>query len=144
MSMGVFSDGSYGAPKGVIYSFPCTCKDVSNDLSWLISHGRSLYGCCCVRRGCLLLQMRKWCTFVCSQSRPPPSLFVSCRASGPSCRAWPSTSAAQCLVADPFLFSPSLQGKWSIVQGLAIDERSAKLMKITGDELVEEKALVGG
>lgn len=25
--MGVISDGSYGAPKGVIYSFPCTCKD---------------------------------------------------------------------------------------------------------------------
>jgi len=25
--MGVFSDGSYGAPKDVIYSFPCTCKD---------------------------------------------------------------------------------------------------------------------
>ena len=27
VSMGVFSDGSYGAPKDVIYSFPCTCKD---------------------------------------------------------------------------------------------------------------------
>lgn len=27
VSMGVVSDGSYGAPKGVIYSFPCTCKD---------------------------------------------------------------------------------------------------------------------
>ncbi|GAB4819783.1 hypothetical protein N2152v2_006829 [Parachlorella kessleri] len=59
VSMGVFSDGSYGAPKDVIYSFPCTCKD----------------------------------------------------------------------------------GKWTIVQGLSIDDRSAKLMKITGDELVEEKQL---
>lgn len=25
--MGVYSDGSYDAPKGVIYSFPVTCKD---------------------------------------------------------------------------------------------------------------------
>ena len=25
--MGVYSDGSYGAPAGVIYSFPVTCKD---------------------------------------------------------------------------------------------------------------------
>lgn len=59
VSMGVVSDGSYGAPKGVIYSFPCTCKD----------------------------------------------------------------------------------GKWSIVQGLSIDERSAEKMRITGEELVEEKGL---
>ena len=27
VSMGVFSDGSYGIEKGLIYSFPCTCKD---------------------------------------------------------------------------------------------------------------------
>ncbi len=59
VSMGVISDGSYGAPPGVIYSFPCTCKD----------------------------------------------------------------------------------GKWSIVQGLAIDARSAEKLKITGDELVEERQL---
>ena len=26
VSMGVYSDGSYGQPKGLIYSFPCTCK----------------------------------------------------------------------------------------------------------------------
>lgn len=57
--MGVLSDGSYGAPKGVIFSFPCTCAD----------------------------------------------------------------------------------GKWSIVQGLDIDDRSAQLLKTTGEELVEEKAL---
>ena len=25
--MGVYSDGSYGAPKEIIYSFPVTCKD---------------------------------------------------------------------------------------------------------------------
>jgi malate dehydrogenase len=59
VSMGVYSDGSYGAPKGVIYSFPVTCKD----------------------------------------------------------------------------------GKWTIVQGLSIDDKSAAKMKATGDELVEEKAL---
>lgn len=59
VSMGVMSDGSYGAPKDVIYSFPVTCKD----------------------------------------------------------------------------------GKWTIVQGLPIDERSAEKMKITGEELVEEKQL---
>lgn len=59
VSMGVLSDGSYGAPKDIMYSFPCTCKD----------------------------------------------------------------------------------GKWSIVQGLTIDEASAEKMKITGDELVEEKSL---
>ena len=27
VSMGVYSDGSYGAPAGVVYSFPVTCKD---------------------------------------------------------------------------------------------------------------------
>lgn len=59
VSMGVLSDGSYGAPKDIMYSFPCTCKD----------------------------------------------------------------------------------GKWSIVQGLTINDASAEKMKITGDELVEEKAL---
>jgi len=59
VSMGVFSDGSYGAPQDVIYSFPVTCKN----------------------------------------------------------------------------------GKWSIVQGLSIDDRSAEKMKVSGDELVEEKAL---
>ncbi len=32
-------------------------------------------------------------------------------------------------------------GKWSIVQGLNIDEFSAEKMKVTGDELVEEKEL---
>jgi len=59
VSMGVLSDGSYGAPKDIMYSFPCTCKD----------------------------------------------------------------------------------GKWSIVQGLTINDASAEKMKMTGEELVEEKAL---
>ena len=27
VSMGVFSDGSYGIAEGLIYSFPCVCKD---------------------------------------------------------------------------------------------------------------------
>lgn len=27
VSMGVPSDGSYGIPEGVVYSYPCTCKD---------------------------------------------------------------------------------------------------------------------
>lgn len=27
VSMGVYSDGSYGQPAGLIYSFPCTCED---------------------------------------------------------------------------------------------------------------------
>ena len=27
VSMGVFSDGSYGIPEGLIYSFPCRCSD---------------------------------------------------------------------------------------------------------------------
>ena len=59
VSMGVFSDGSYGAPKDVMYSFPVYCKD----------------------------------------------------------------------------------GKWEIVQDLPIDERSAEKMRLTGEELVEEKEL---
>jgi malate/lactate dehydrogenase len=25
VSMGVISDGSYGQPEGIVYSFPCTC-----------------------------------------------------------------------------------------------------------------------
>ena len=32
-------------------------------------------------------------------------------------------------------------GEWTIVQGLDIDERSAGLLKATGDELVDEKQL---
>jgi len=59
VSMGVYSDGSYGQPEGLIYSFPVTCKD----------------------------------------------------------------------------------GKWSIVQGLPIDDKSAAKLKITADELVEERQL---
>ncbi|HUH36586.1 MAG TPA: malate dehydrogenase, partial [Spongiibacteraceae bacterium] len=27
VSMGVYSDGSYGIEKGLIYSFPCRCKN---------------------------------------------------------------------------------------------------------------------
>jgi len=27
VSMGVYSDGSYGIAEGLIYSFPCRCKD---------------------------------------------------------------------------------------------------------------------
>lgn len=27
VSMGIYSDGSYGIEKGLIYSFPCTCRD---------------------------------------------------------------------------------------------------------------------
>ena len=27
VSMGVYSDGSYGITEGLIYSFPCTCAD---------------------------------------------------------------------------------------------------------------------
>ncbi len=27
VSMGVYSDGSYGITEGLIYSFPCTCQD---------------------------------------------------------------------------------------------------------------------
>ena len=59
VSMGVVSDGSYGTPAGLVYSFPVTCKD----------------------------------------------------------------------------------GKWSIVQGLKIDEASAAKMKTTADELAEERDL---
>lgn len=33
------------------------------------------------------------------------------------------------------------EGKWSIVQGLQIDDFAAQKLKATGDELVEEKAL---
>ena len=27
VSMGVYSDGSYGIPEGLIYSFPCECRN---------------------------------------------------------------------------------------------------------------------
>ena len=27
VSMGIYSDGSYGIQEGLIYSYPCTCKD---------------------------------------------------------------------------------------------------------------------
>lgn len=57
--MGVVSDGSYGTPPGLVYSFPVTCKG----------------------------------------------------------------------------------GKWSIVQGLEIDAKSAEKLKITADELTEERDL---
>lgn len=36
VSMGVLSDGSYGAPKDVIYSFPVTCKNGE----WKIVQGK--------------------------------------------------------------------------------------------------------
>ena len=27
VALGVGSDGSYGVPEGLVFSFPCTCKD---------------------------------------------------------------------------------------------------------------------
>ena len=38
VSMGVYSDGSYGIEKGLIYSFPCVCKDGD----WEIVQGVSI------------------------------------------------------------------------------------------------------
>ena len=38
VSMGVYSDGSYGQPEGLIYSYPCTCKDGK----WSIVQGLEL------------------------------------------------------------------------------------------------------
>jgi malate dehydrogenase len=38
VSMGVYSDGSYGIDKGLIYSFPVTCKDGD----WAIVQGLSI------------------------------------------------------------------------------------------------------
>ncbi|GAB2188943.1 malate dehydrogenase [Sessilibacter sp. MAH1] len=38
VSMGVYSDGSYGIDKGLIYSFPCVCKDGD----WTIVQGVEL------------------------------------------------------------------------------------------------------
>lgn len=61
VSMGVVSNGEYGAPKDINYSFPCTCAG----------------------------------------------------------------------------------GKWTIVQGLRLDDHSKKLMKITADELLEERRDAG-
>ena len=36
--MGVYSDGSYNVPAGIIYSFPVTCKDGE----WQIVQGNYL------------------------------------------------------------------------------------------------------
>ena len=40
VSMGVYSDGSYGITKGLIYSFPCTCENGD----WAIVQGLSING----------------------------------------------------------------------------------------------------
>jgi malate dehydrogenase len=40
VSMGVYSDGSYGIEKGLIYSFPVVCKDGD----WSIVQGRDVSG----------------------------------------------------------------------------------------------------
>ncbi len=40
VSMGVYSDGSYGIEKGLIYSFPCVCKDGD----WRIVQGLEING----------------------------------------------------------------------------------------------------
>ncbi|MCC6295631.1 MAG: malate dehydrogenase, partial [Pseudomonadales bacterium] len=38
VSMGVYSDGSYGIPEGLIYSFPCVCSNGD----WRIVTGLSI------------------------------------------------------------------------------------------------------
>jgi malate dehydrogenase len=38
VSMGVYSDGSYGITKGLIYSFPCRCADGD----WSIVQGQTI------------------------------------------------------------------------------------------------------
>ncbi|NQV64552.1 MAG: malate dehydrogenase, partial [SAR86 cluster bacterium] len=40
VSMGVYSDGSYGITQGLIYSFPCTCENGD----WAIVQGLSING----------------------------------------------------------------------------------------------------
>lgn len=54
--MGVYSDGSYDAPKGVIYSFPVTCKDGKWSIVQVCVRmgvfvrgvGRGVHACVCV------------------------------------------------------------------------------------------------
>lgn len=38
VSMGVYSDGSYNVPAGLVYSFPVTCKNGE----WTIVQGRRI------------------------------------------------------------------------------------------------------
>lgn len=40
VSMGVYSDGSYNVPAGLIYSFPVTCKNGE----WSIVQGENMNG----------------------------------------------------------------------------------------------------
>jgi hypothetical protein len=112
VSMGVISDGSYGQPEGIVYSFPCTCAGGE----WSIVQ---------VRRGAPAppaAAARQQPVLCCCRLRPLPV---------PS-PAPPRPAAC----AQPTLTPPAPPP-----QGLPIDEVSAEKMRITAAELVEEKEL---
>ena len=130
VSMGVYSDGSYGAPPGVVYSFPVTCKDgkwsivqVGAGVGGLrgpwVGVGAKRWGG--VRRDGLAAQAGRH-AYASAQVRCHPH----------------STPPSACL---PNLSSSLPLPPLPCLQGLPIDEASAAKMKATGDELVEEKQL---
>lgn len=134
--MGVISDGSYDAPKGVIYSFPVTCKDgkwsiVQVQPGWAGAgrEGEGERG----REGGGVRERGRVCVHVragrAGQRAAARARSGAARAPAPPCTQPHSLSrCAALLAARP-------------PQGLSIDAASAAKMKATGEELVEEKAL---
>jgi hypothetical protein len=144
--MGVYSDGSYDAPKGVIYSFPVTCKGGK----WsIVQVGRARHGlarlrpqsavawpCCCsaaplaVPGLCVPSTLGAW----------PRHGLVSASSTAARPRGFPC-SRSRVPETGSFMLHACLPLRPLCLQGLPIDDKSAAKMKATGEELVEEKAL---
>jgi malate dehydrogenase len=108
VSMGVISDGSYGAPKARPRPSPLLA----------CSQSRCLRGSVHSKRSCLHS----------ARARQLP-----CADAGV-----PRARAQDVMFSFPVKCSG---GRWEIVQGLSIDEYAAGKLKVTGEELVEEKEL---
>jgi hypothetical protein len=80
VSMGVYSDGSYGQPEGLIYSFPVTCKDgkwsivqVSQGLLCVLVVFSGVVYC----QGCLFELFERYCQVLVAISRVSVTALLS-------------------------------------------------------------------
>ena len=113
--MGVMSDGSYGVPKGVVFSFPVTCvRFVCVYVFVVVGEVVSFVGGVMLWMGTSAIFFFFFFFFFSLSLCFPVSLPLSS-------------------------FSFFRSGEWKIVQGLQISDYSRQMMKKSEEELVAER-----
>ncbi|RYQ91789.1 hypothetical protein Ahy_B09g097821 isoform A [Arachis hypogaea] len=147
VSMGVYSDGSYNVPAGLIYSFPVYCQNGE----WKIVQGLTIdelngeFITTVQQRGAAIIKARKLSSALSAASAACDHIrdWVLGTPEG----TWVSMgvySDGSYNVPAGLIYSFPVycqNGEWKIVQGLSIDEFSRKKLDLTAEELSEEKAL---